>query len=33
MGKDKAKDKEHHDEETAATSETIGSPRDTHQDA
>ena len=31
MGKDKAKDKEHHDGETAATSET-NSPRDTHQD-
>ena len=33
MGKDKAKDKEHHDGETAATSETNYSPRDTHRDA
>ena len=33
MGKDKAKDKEHHDGETAASSETITSPRDTCQDA
>ena len=32
MGKDKAKDKEHHDGETAATSETNTSPRDTRQD-
>ena len=31
MGKDKSKDKEHQDEETAASSETITSPRDTHQ--
>ena len=31
MGKDKAKDKEHHDGETAATSET-NSPQDAHQD-
>ena len=31
MGKDKTKDKEHHDEETAATSKT-NSPRDAHQD-
>ena len=33
MGKDKAKDKEHHDRETAASSGTITSPRDTHRDA
>ena len=33
MGKDKAKDKEHHDGETTASSETITSPRDTHRDA
>ena len=32
MGKDKAKDKEHHDGETAATSETNNSPQDTRQD-
>ena len=32
MGKDKAKDKEHHDGETAATSETNTSPWDTRQD-
>ena len=31
MGKDKTKDKEHKDGETAASSETITSPRDTHQ--
>ena len=30
MGKDKAKDKEHHDGETAATSKT-NSPQDTHR--
>ena len=33
MGKDKAKDKDHHDGETAATSKTITSPRDACQDA
>ena len=33
MGKDKAKDKEHQDGETAASSETITSPQDTHWDA
>ena len=33
MGKDKAKDKEQYDGDTAATSETITSPWDTHQDA
>ena len=33
MGKDKAKDKEHHDGETTASSETITSPWDTCQDA
>ena len=33
MGKDKAKDKEQYDGETAATSETITSPRDACQDA
>ena len=33
MGKDKAKDKEHHDGETAATSETNNSPCNTHRDA
>ena len=33
MGKDKAKDKEHHDGETTASSKTITSPLDTHQDA
>ena len=33
MGKDKAKDKEHQDGETAASSETITSPQDTCQDA
>ena len=33
MGKDKAKDKEHHDEETAASSETNTSAQDTWQDA
>ena len=33
MGKDKAKDKEQYDGETAATSETITSPQDAHQDA
>ena len=32
MGKDKAKDKEHHDGETAATSETNISPQDTRRD-
>ena len=32
MGKDKNKDKEHHDEETAATSET-NSPWDAHPDS
>ena len=32
MGKDKAKDKEHHDGETAATSKTNTSPRDTRRD-
>ena len=32
MGKDKAKDKEHHDGETAATSETNNSPQDTCRD-
>ena len=32
MGKDKAKDKEHHDGETAASSKTITSPQDTCQD-
>ena len=32
MGKDKAKDKEHHDGETAATSKTNTSPWDTCQD-
>ena len=32
MGKDKAKDKGHHDGETAATSET-NSPQGTHRDA
>ena len=32
MGKDKNKDKEHHDGETAATSKT-NSPQDTHQDS
>ena len=31
MGKDKAKDKEHHDGETAASSETITSPQDACQ--
>ena len=31
MGKDKNKDKEHQDGETAASSETITSPQDTHQ--
>ena len=31
MGKDKNKDKEPQDEETAAFSETVTSPRDTHQ--
>ena len=33
MVKDKAKDKEQHDGETTASSETITSPQDTHQDA
>ena len=33
MGKDKAKDKEQHNGETAASSETVTSPRDAHQDA
>ena len=33
MGKDKPKDKEHHDGETAASSKTITSPQDTCQDA
>ena len=33
MGKDKTKEKEQHDRETAASSETITSPRDAHQDA
>ena len=33
MWKDKAKNKEHHDGETTASSETITSPWDTHQDA
>ena len=33
MGKDKAKDKEQYNGETTATSETITSPWDTHQDA
>ena len=33
MGKDKAKDKELHDGETAASSKTITSPRDACQDA
>ena len=32
MGKDKAKDKEQYDGETAATSKTITSPWDAHQD-
>ena len=32
MGKDKAKDKEHHNGETAASSKTITSPQDTRQD-
>ena len=31
MGKDKNKDKEHQDGETAASSETISSPQDAHQ--
>ena len=31
MGKDKTKDKEHQDGETAASSETITSPQDAHQ--
>ena len=31
MGKDKNKDKEHQDGETAASSKTITSPRDAHQ--
>ena len=31
MGKDKNKDKEHQDGETAASSETVTSPRDAHQ--
>ena len=31
MGKDKNKDREHQDGETAASSETITSPQDTHQ--
>ena len=31
MGKDKNKDKEHQDGETAASAETITSPWDTHQ--
>ena len=33
MGKDKAKDKEHHNGETAASSETVTSPLDAHRDA
>ena len=33
MGKDKAKDKEQYNGETTATSETITSPWDTHEDA
>ena len=33
MGKDKAKDKEQHDGETAASSETVTSPLDARQDA
>ena len=33
MGKDKAKDKEQHDGETAASSESVTSPWDAHQDA
>ena len=33
MGKDKTKDKEQHNGETAASSETITSPRDACQDA
>ena len=33
MGKDKAKDKEQHDGETAASSETVPSPQDACQDA
>ena len=33
MGKDKAKDEEHHNGETAASSKTITSPWDTHRDA
>ena len=33
MGKDKAKDKEQHDGETAASSETVTSPWDACQDA
>ena len=32
MGNDKAKDKEHYDGETAATSKTNNSPQDAHQD-
>ena len=32
MGKDKAKDKEQHDGETAASSEAITSPQDAHRD-
>ena len=31
MGKDKTKDKEHQDGETAASSETVTSPQDAHQ--
>ena len=31
MGKDKARDKEHHNGETVASSKTITSPRDAHQ--
>ena len=31
MGKDKTKDKEHQDGETAASSETVTSPQDTRQ--
>ena len=31
MGKDKTKDKEHQDGETAASSETITCPQDAHQ--
>ena len=31
MGKDKNKDKEHQDGETAASSETVTSPQDAHQ--